>query len=264
MDIAISDSTLRQGGQGPLDLHGKVAVVTGASSGIGEATAKRLAEAGAQVVVGYNSGHDRAERVLESLAGSGHLALQIPAQDTAAIQQAAAQVEEHYGRLDVLVNSAGIAKVVPHGDLAALTDEIFDEILAVNLRGPFATIRAFAPLLKKSGESVIVNISSISAKSGKGSSIAYCASKAAMDVVSMSLARVLGPEIRVVNISPAAVATPLLPELGRVRAENQAVTTPLKTVTEADDVALAVLSAVTHLRLMTGATIVLDGGRHLA
>lgn len=264
MDIAIPDARLRQGGQGPLDLHGKVAVVTGASSGIGEATARRLAQAGAKVIVGYNNGLDRAERVLESLDGDGHITLRIPAGDTAAIEQAAADVEVRFGRLDVLVNSAGVAKAVPHDDLASLTDEIFDEILAVNLRGPFATIRALTPLLKKSGDSVIVNISSVGAKSGKGSSIAYCASKAAMDVVSMSLARVLGPEIRVVSISPAAVATPLLPEQGRARAENQAKTTPLKTVTEPDDVAMAVLSAVTHLRLMTGATIILDGGRHLA
>lgn len=264
MDIPPSDAPLRAGGQGPMDLHGKVAVVTGGSSGIGEASARRLAEAGAKVVIGYNHGEDRAKAVVESLTGSGHTYLRMPATDTAAIEAAAKQVAETYGRVDVLVNSAGIAKVIPHQDVDALTDEVFDEIFAINTRGPFVTIRTFLPLLRKGGDSVIVNISSIAAVTAKGSSMAYCASKAAMDTLSMSLARVLGPDVRVVSISPAAVATPILPELGRARVENQAKTTPLKTVTEPDDVALAVLSAVTHLRLMTGSTIVLDGGRHLA
>jgi 3-oxoacyl-[acyl-carrier protein] reductase len=117
--------------------------------------------------------------------------------------------------------------------------------------------------MRKAGDAVIVNVSSLSAVTGLGSSIAYCASKAALDTMGMSLARVLGPEIRVIGVSPAAVATDFVPGRGRAGVEKQAATTPLRTVAEADDVALAIMSAVTHLRLTTGSTIVVDGGRHL-
>jgi 3-oxoacyl-[acyl-carrier protein] reductase len=263
MTTTDTKTELRQGGQGEYQLKGRVAVVTGASSGIGEATAHRLAASGAIVVVGYNHGEERAKAVIKALPGEGHIALRMPMADTAMIRQAAREVERTFGRTDVLVNSAGIARVIPHADLDALDDATFDEIMVTNTRGPFATIRAFVPLLKRSGDGVIVNISSLAGMTAHGSSIAYCASKAAIDVMGMSLARVLGPEVRVIGISPAAVATPILPELGRARVERQAAITPLKTVTEPDDIALSVMAAITHLRLMTGSTLVVDGGRHL-
>ncbi len=256
-------TTLRTGGQGVYDLSGKVAVVTGGSSGIGAAVARRLAEGGAKVVVGYNDGADRAAVLAGALPGGGHLALRIPMEDSVAIRQAAGQVEALHGAAHILVNSAGVTAAVPHGDLDALDDETFDRIMRVNVRGPFATIRAFAPLLRKGGDSIIVNISSLSATTGLGSSVAYCASKAAVDTMGMSLARVLGPEIRVIGISPAAVATDFVPGRGRAGVEKQAAATPLKIVSEPDDVALAVMSAITHLRLSTGTTIMVDSGRHL-
>jgi 3-oxoacyl-[acyl-carrier protein] reductase len=256
-------SLLRTGGQGIYDLGGKVAVVTGASSGIGAAVARRLAGAGATVVVGYNAGVERAEALVASLAGPGHAALRMPMEDSAAIDKAAGEVKARFGKAHVLVNSAGVTAAVPHGDLDKLDDETFDRILRVNVRGPFATIRAFAPLLKAGGDSIIINISSLSGLTGNGSSIAYCASKAAVDTMGLSLARVLGPEIRVIGISPAAVATDFVPGRGRAGVEKQAATTPLKIVSEPDDVALAVMSAITHLRLTTGTTIMVDSGRHL-
>ena len=254
---------LRTGGQGIYDLKGKVAVITGASSGIGAAVARRLAAAGAQVVVGYNGGADRAAALIEELAGTGHLALRIPMEDSAAIRKAAADVEARFGHAHILVNSAGVTAAVAHTDLEKLDDETFDRIMRVNVRGPFATIRAFAPLLKKGGDSIIVNISSVSAATGLGSSIAYCASKAAVDTMGLSLARALGPEIRVISVSPAAVATDFVPGRGRAGVEKQAAATPLKIVSEPDDVALAVMSTITHLRLSTGMTIMVDSGRHL-
>ncbi len=110
---------------------------------------------------------------------------------------------------------------------------------------------------------MIVNVSSLSGTTGLGSSIAYCASKAALDTIGLSLARVLGPQIRVLGVSPAAVATDFVPGRERAAVEKQAASTPLKTVKEAEDVSMAILSAVTHLRLSTGTTIVVDGGRHL-
>lgn len=253
---------LRPGGQGEYRLEGRVAVVTGGSSGIGAATVRRLAAAGASVVIGYNSGADRAAALVAELPGR-HLALHIPMEDSAAIRAAAARVEAEYGRCDVLVNSAGVTRAVPHADLEGLDDASFDRILITNVRGPFSTIRAFAPLMKRGGDAVVVNVSSLSASTGLGSSIAYCASKAALDTMGMSLARVLGPEIRIISVSPAAVATDFVPGRGREGVERQAATTPLKTVAEADDVALAIMAAATHLRLTTGTAILVDGGRHL-
>lgn len=254
---------LRQGNLGPYALAGRVAVVSGGSSGVGAACARRLAEQGAMVAIGYHTGRDRAEALAAELPGGGHAPLFLPMTDSAAIRAAAAEVEARFGRLDVLVNSAGTTRAVPHADLDGLDDETFDRILVTNVRGPFATIRAFAPLLRRGGDAVVVNISSLAAVNGLGSSVAYCASKAALDTMAMSLARVLGPEIRVLGISPAAVDTQFVPGRDRDAMLRQAAQTPLRVVCQPDDVALAVLAAVTHLRLSTGTTLLVDGGRHL-
>jgi len=247
--------------EGTMDLNGKVAVITGASGGIGSAAAVRMAAAGARVVVGYNSKRAEADKVAASLAGSGHQAMRIPMLETSVIREVAATVERDYGRCDVLVNSAGFTRPVPHHDLEALTDDLIDALFAANFRGPFATIRAFAPLMKKSGDAVIVNISSVAAISGSGSSIAYGASKAALDTMSLSLARVLGPEIRVMTVSPAAVDTAFVPGRTTAMVEKVAATTPLKRVVQADEVAQAVMAAVTHLTSSTGWVIPVDGGK---
>ncbi|MBW6401358.1 SDR family oxidoreductase [Roseomonas sp. HJA6] len=256
-------SELKNGNLGPLSLDGRVAVITGASSGIGAASAQRLAELGARIVIGYNSGRDRAEALAAALPGSGHMPLHLPLTDTAAIRAAAAEVDARYGRADVLVNSAGTTRAVPHGDLEAMDDATFDSILITNVRGPFAVIRSFVPLLRRSGDAVVVNISSLAAMTGLGSSVAYCASKAGLDTMAMSLARVLGPEIRIIGISPAGVDTDFVPGRSREAVLRQASLSPLKTVCQADDVAIAVAAAVTHLRLTTGTTLLVDGGRHL-
>lgn len=254
----------RAGNLGPYELKGRVAVITGGSSGIGAATARRMAAAGATIAVGYNAGTDRAAALARELPGSGHIPLHTPMEDSDALRRAAAEVERRLGRCDVLVNSAATTRAVPHADLEALDDALIDRVLTANVRGPFATIRAFAPLLRRSGDAVIVNISSLAAITGTGSSIIYGASKAALDTIGVSLARVLGPDgIRVVGISPSAVATDFVPGRSREAVERQAATSPLRTVTEADDVALAVMAAVTQLRLTTGTVILVDGGKHL-
>jgi 3-oxoacyl-[acyl-carrier protein] reductase len=245
------------------DLTGKVAVITGASSGIGRASAKLFAEAGARVVVGYNKGAERARAVVEGLAGSGHSAMRLPLENTAEIRQVAAAVREQYGRADVLVNSAGFTRMVAHHDLEALDDELIDQVLTANVRGPFATIRAFVPLLRESGDGVIVNISSGAAEHGTGSSIIYGASKAALNTMSMALARVLGPEIRVVVVAPGMVHTGFVPGRTEEMMAKAAMATPLKRAIEAEDVALAVISCVTHLTHTTGSIISVDAGRHL-
>ena len=245
------------------DLDGKVAVITGASSGIGAASARLFAAAGARVVVGYNRGLDRAERVIAELPGGGHKAMYLPLENTGEIRKAAAAVREVFGRADVLVNSAGFTRMVPHRDLEALDDELIDRVLTANVRGPFAMIRAFAPLLKESGDGVIVNVSSGAAQSGTGSSIIYGASKAALNTMSMALARVLGPEIRVVVVAPGMVHTGFVPGRTEEMMLKTAMATPLKRLTEAEDVALAVISCVTHLTHTTGSIITVDAGQHL-
>jgi 3-oxoacyl-[acyl-carrier protein] reductase len=175
---------------------------------------------------------------------------------------AAAEVRAKFGRCDILVNSAGFTKPIPHKDLETLDDATFDAVLVANVRGPFAVIRAFAPLMRETGNAVIVNISSISAFTGSGSSIAYCAAKAALDTMSIALARALGPEIRVLCVSPAAVATDFVAGRDRAALEKLAANTPLKHVVEPEEVALAVMACVTHLPRSTGSRIVVDGGRH--
>jgi 3-oxoacyl-[acyl-carrier protein] reductase len=244
-------------------LAGKVAVVTGASSGIGAASARLLAAAGAGVVVGYNKGAERAAALITELPGEGHRAMQLPLEDTAQIRKVAAAVREAFGRADILVNSAGFTRMVPHHDLEALDDDLIDRVLTANVRGPFATIRAFVPLLRASGDGVIVNISSGAAQSGTGSSIIYGASKAALNTMSMALARVLGPEIRVVVVAPGMVHTGFVPGRTEEIMAKAALATPLQRAIEAHDVALAVMACVTHLTHTTGSIVTVDAGRHL-
>jgi NAD(P)-dependent dehydrogenase (short-subunit alcohol dehydrogenase family) len=244
-------------------LAGKVAVVTGGSSGIGAASVRLLAAAGAQVVVGYNKGADRAAALIAGLPGDRHQAMHLPLEDTAQIRRVAAAVGDRFGRADILVNSAGFTRMVPHHDLEALDDGLIDQVLTANVRGPFATIRAFVPLLRASGDGVIVNISSGAAQSGTGSSIIYGASKAALNTMSMALARVLGPEIRIVVVAPGMVHTGFVPGRTEETMAKAALATPLKRAIEAHDVALAVMASITHLTHTTGSIVTVDAGRHL-
>lgn len=244
-------------------LKGKVAVVIGGSSGIGAATVKQLAEAGATVAIGYNRGSDRAEALLTTLARSSHSHFQISVENPQSVREAAQTVVARHGRVDILVNSAGTTRPIPHHDLEALDDSLLDEILASNVQGPFAAIRAFAPALRASGDGVIVNISSISGFTASGSNIGYCASKAALDNMTMSLARALGPEIRVLAVSPGAVATDFVLGRGRSALEKLAEKTPLRKVVEPEDVAETVMACILHMPVSTGVRIICDGGRHL-
>jgi 3-oxoacyl-[acyl-carrier protein] reductase len=246
-----------------MPLAGKVAVVTGGSSGIGAASARRLASAGARIVVGYNKGEGRATALIGELYGDGHRAMRIPMEDSAQIRSVASTVRNELGRADILVNSAGFTRLIAHADLDTLDDDLIDAILTANVRGPFATIRAFVPLLRQSGDAVIVNISSIAASYGTGSNIIYGASKAALDTMSMSLARVLGPEIRVLCVSPGVVNTGFVPGRTQEMMDKAAAATPLRRAVEADDVALAVMACITHLHHSTGSVITVDAGRHL-
>jgi 3-oxoacyl-[acyl-carrier protein] reductase len=244
-------------------LQGKVAVVTGGSSGIGAETVKLLAKEGARVVITYNTGEDRATKLRDSLPGSGHTIARLVLNDPASARALAEKVKNEYGRCDILVNCAGFTKPVAHNNLEALDEALFDEVLIGNVRGPYSVIRALVPLLKASGDGVVVSVSSVSAFTGSGSSIAYCAAKAALDTMTMSLARAFGPEIRFLCVSPASVATDFVPGRDRAALEKRAQAVPLKRVVEPQDVALAVMACITHMKTATGSRFVIDAGHHL-
>jgi 3-oxoacyl-[acyl-carrier protein] reductase len=246
-------------------LDGKVAVITGGLGAIGYATAQRLAALGSSCVLLHRKGDDAAERAaaLPTAQGQRHAALRADIVDTPSLQKAAADVKEGYGRCDILVNSAGHTQPIPAGDLDALNDELIDELLAANFRGVFATIRAFAPLLKASGDGLIVNISSIAGFTGVGSNLAYVAAKAGLDVVGDALAKALAPAVRVVSVSPGAVESAFVPGRGEEFKAKMASTTPLGRIGKPEDVAATVEALATTLRFVTGTRIVVDGGRHL-
>lgn len=246
-----------------MTLSGKVALVTGGAGGIGAAIVRALAEAGASVIAGYNSSGAAAEALVAGLPGGGHRAVAAPVTDTPAVEALARAVEVDYGRLDILVNCAGTTRFVPHADLDALDDALIDTILAVNVRGVVAATRAFRPLLARSGAGLIVNISSIAAQSAMGSNIVYCASKAAVDNLTKSLARALAPAIRVVSVAPGLVDTEFVKGLDPAWRDRQAEQTPLGRLAQPEEVAAAVLAAATVLSFTTGSVIPVEGGRLL-
>ena len=247
----------------PKTLAGKVALVTGGGGGIGSAICRRFAAAGAQVIITYRSDQAKALAVAGSLAGDNHLTLPAPVEDEAALRRLADTVQARYGQLDILVNNAGITAPVPHEDLDGLDDELIDRIFRVNWRGAFASIRALKALLMAGDGGVVVNISSIAGRTGVGSNVAYCASKAAMDSMTRSLARALAPQIRVLSVSPGFVNGDYARRMPGALLAEQAAKTPLARIAEAEDVAEAVYVAVAHLRFSTGDIIPVDGGRPL-
>ena len=244
-------------------LKNKIVLITGASNGIGRATARLLARKGATIAIGYHANRDRAVAVLKSLPDARHSIIQVDISNPKSVKKMAEKIKNSYGKLDVLVNSAGLTQPIPHKDLETLDEKLFDKLLQLNAGGPFSVIRHHVDLLKKANQSVVINVSSISAFTGSGSNIAYCAAKGALDTMTKSFARVFGPEIRFLCVSPAAVATDFVTGRDRGALTKAAQSTPLKTIVEPEDIADAILGCVTHLRLSTGTNIVVDGGRHL-
>jgi 3-oxoacyl-[acyl-carrier protein] reductase len=249
----------------PNSLDGRVALIIGGSGGIGEATARLFAGAGARIVITHtNRSAVSAAALAESLPGAGHLALPADVAVTASLLALRDAVRRGCGEvLHILVNAAGFTKPVLHADLDALDDALIDRMFAVNWRGQFAAIRTFGPMLKASGDGLIVSISSIAGQTGTGSSIAYCAAKAGIDVMTKSLGRALAPEVRVLGVAPGVVDTNFVPGRDADFNAKTAAGTPLRRVATPTDVAEAVLACATSLRFSTGTTVVVDGGRSL-
>jgi 3-oxoacyl-[acyl-carrier protein] reductase len=245
------------------ELAGKTVLVTGGSSGIGAACVSAFAGAGARVLVGFNTGAERAAELLSSLPGKGHAALPVALEDEGSHEALRQRVQEHGASLDILVNSAGFTQRVAHSDLDAMEPARFNRILLANVGGTYSITRALLPLLQASPEGLVVNISSVSAFTGSGSNIAYCAAKAALDNLTMSLARAFGPAVRFLSVSPASVDTGFVAGRNREELLNKAQLTPLGRLITPQDVARAVLACATHLKTATGTRLVIDGGHSL-
>ena len=194
----------------------KVCVVTGSSSGIGAATARLYASRGWNVVVNYSRESAPAEEVAEECLRLGHandtevMVFKANVANDADCRALAAKLDARWGRCDVLVNNAGTTKFVGARNLDGLNAEDFQRIYAVNVVGAFQMVRALEPLLKRNPVSAVVNMSSIASLTGMGSSIAYAASKGALNTMTMALARALGPDVRVNAVCPGLVETPWL------------------------------------------------------
>jgi len=249
-----------------MEIQGKAAIVTGGGTGVGAATALRLARQGCGVAVNYSRSADAAEEVAAKCRAEGVEALAIRA-DVASEPECRRLVEEavsQLGRLDILVNNAGTTEFIPHANLDGVTDEVFDRILAVNLKGPFWCSRAARPHLEASGSGEIVMTSSVAGLAGVGSCIPYCCSKAALNNMTITLARVMGPKIRVNAVAPGFIAGEWLAQgLGDAFAPMRKAMekkSPLGRVCQPDDVAQAILSIITGSDLVTGHVLPVEGG----
>ena len=246
-------------------------LITGAASGIGAATARRFIREGWQVAINIldDSQRDDAMAIASTAGAPGQRAVVLQG-DVIRDADCAALVEgtlAAFGRLDGLVNAAGISKMVPLANLDGLSAEDFQRIYAVNTIGPFQMIRAAAPHLKATGNGAIVNISSRAGITGGGSSIAYAASKGALNTLTMSLARVLAPEVRVNAVCPALVeqgfVERLAPESFAERRARQIANSPLKRIGKPDEVAESIFWLISSAAMMTGSLVELDFGMRL-
>ncbi|MCY4183308.1 MAG: SDR family oxidoreductase [Gammaproteobacteria bacterium] len=253
------------------NLQGKTAIVTGSSSGVGAATVKLLASLGCDVLVNYHANRDGGEAVAEACRAAGVDALVFGgsvAEDESCRAMAAAAAER-WGRLDILVNNAGTTKFVAHDNLDGLDAADFQRIYGVNVIGVYQMTRAARPFLQAGEEGGnIVNVASTAGIIGIGSSIAYAASKGALVTMGLSLARALGPKIRVNTVCPGFIQGDWLREgMGEAAygkmLEGQLRNTPLRQTATPESVAEAILQFITGSPAITGQHLIIDGGLHL-
>jgi 3-oxoacyl-[acyl-carrier protein] reductase len=254
---------------------GLYAIVTGSASGLGAATAQILAKGGGRVVVNYSNSKKEAEETADLCRSAGAEVVVVQGdvsrdEDCRKIADAAAS----WGRVDALINNAGTTKHVAHDNLDGLSAEDFQRIYAVNTIGPFQMVRATRPLLEAAANvsgraSAVVNVSSVAGISGVGSSIAYAASKGALNTMTLSLSRALAPLIRVNTVCPGYIDTPWFTkgrgEAGAKQVRDAVVArVPLKVASTAEDIAQLVCFLATPASSnMTGECVRMDAGMHL-
>ncbi len=253
-----------------MDIENGVAIVTGSSSGVGAACARQLAERGCHVAINYSRNEAGARATEAACAEFGVETVMVKANvaDDEDCRTLAGAALDKWGRIDALVNNAGITKFNAHHELAGLSKQDFLDIYAVNTVGAYQMTRAVAPAMKRGGRGSVVNVASIAAVTGVGSSIAYAASKGAMVTLTLSLARALGPEIRVNAVCPGFIQGDWLEQgLGaeRYHATKAALeaASPLRLTTTPDTVAETILYFIAGADVVTGETLLVDGGNHL-
>ena len=243
----------------------KVAIVTGSASGIGAATAVELSKRGWKVAINYSKSEAEAKKVAAQCKDA--IVVQADVGEDAECRKLAKAALDKWGRIDALVNNAGTTKFVKHADLEGLSADDFLRIYRLNVVGPFQMVRACAPSLKAQ-KGAVVNISSVASLLGTGSSVAYASSKAALNAMTYSLARSLGPEVRVNAVCPGYVDTPwqhnaLGMEGASKAAQHYAGMVPLKDYARPEDLAETICWLIEGARQVTGETLFVDGGMHI-
>ena len=250
-----------------MEVANKAAVITGGGTGVGRATALELARRGCAVLVNYSRSKDEAEATAAEARALGVKAIAVQAdvaEDADCRRMIDAAVRE-FGRLDVLVNNAAVTTFIKHDDLEAVRLEDWMRLLSINLIGAFQCARAARPALEAAGNGEIINVSSVAGIAGTGSSIPYCASKAAMNNLTVTLARVFAPKVRVNAVAPGFIATRWMSEgvgeaayeAAKARAEA---TVLLGKVLTAEEVADSIVGIITGPDALTGQVICLDNG----
>ncbi|MFK8111941.1 MAG: SDR family NAD(P)-dependent oxidoreductase [Rubripirellula sp.] len=243
-----------------------VALVTGAATGVGKATALQFAKLGYDVVVNFSRSETEAEQTAAECEATGAKALLAccDVSNDENVRGMLTKVEQTFGRLDVLVNNAATTSFIPHSDFEGLTEAMWDRMLGVNLKGAFFVSRAAAKLLRQGDGGAVVNVSSVAAETGSGSSIAYCASKAGLNTMTKSLARVLAPEVRVNAVCPGPIDSRWIRQGNPDWDLNEMVKDyPLPRPSRPEDIADAIVFFATGTSMATGQILSIDGGQTL-
>jgi 3-oxoacyl-[acyl-carrier protein] reductase len=240
----------------------KAALITGGGTGVGRATTLQLASRGFDVAINYSRSEDDAETTAAEAHEHGVRAVcvQCDVADDGRVRAMIDRCKAEFGRLDVVVNNAGTTFFVKHTELEEMTEEKWDRILAVNLKGTFFVSRAAIPLMRVGGGGSIVNVASVAGVAGSGSSIAYAASKGGLITMTKSMARAFAPDIRVNAVCPGVIISRWL-EGHEDMVEAALKITPMKRASSTDDIADVVTFLACDAGMMTGQALVVDGGR---
>ncbi|WP_279620364.1 glucose 1-dehydrogenase [Priestia megaterium] len=246
-----------------IDFKNKVFIITGGGTGIGKTTALKLADMGAKLVINYSNSETEAKKVVEEIAEKGGIAFAFKANvaNEHEVNEMIHQTIAQFGRLDGLVNNASITAQIPMNDLESVTDDVWDSLYDVNVKGMFHCVKAAVPHMKKQKAGAIVNVGSVAGTTGIGSSIPYAATKAAIHTMTKSLAIALAPHIRVNCISPGAVDTKWWSG-NEDKMYQLAGNLPLQRISSPEDIADAILFQLKQ-ESITGQVFTIDNGQTL-